>query len=115
MFINIILLGVVSFLNDVSSDLIAPILPMFITALGGTSGLVIGLIGRLRDCISSVLKVFAGVWSDRSGRRKIFVGTGYLTSSLFRLLLPFSRIWPHILSYMFFILRAKEFFRQSWL
>jgi len=93
---NILLLGIVSFLNDLSSEMIMPILPMFIIALGG-AGLIIGLIGGLRDSISSILKVFAGYWSDKSGKRKIFVSSGYLTSALFKLFLAFSKIWQHIL------------------
>ena len=56
---NVLLLGIVSFLNDFSSEMIIPILPMFITALGG-AGLVVGLIGGLRDSISSILQVFYG-------------------------------------------------------
>jgi len=94
--VNIFLLGIVSFLNDLSSEMIMPILPMFITALGGT-GLIVGLIGGLRDSISSILKVFAGYWSDKSGKRKIFVSSGYLTSALFKLFLAFSKIWQHVL------------------
>ena len=93
---NILLLGIVSFLNDLSSEMIMPILPMFITALGGT-GLIVGLIGGLRDSISSILKVFAGYWSDKSGKRKIFVSSGYLTSAFFKLFLAFSKIWQHVL------------------
>jgi len=93
---NILLLGFVSFLNDFSSEMIAPILPMFITALGG-AGIIIGIAGGLRDSISSVLKVFCGYWSDRTGKRKIFVTSGYLTSAVFKLLLSFSQIWQHVL------------------
>lgn len=94
--VNIILLGIVSFLNDLSSEMIMPILPMFITALGGT-GLIIGLIGGLRDSVSSILKVFCGYWSDRVGKRKVFVFPGYLTSAVFKLLLSFSKVWQHVL------------------
>ena len=93
---NILLLGVVSFLNDLSSEMIIPILPMFITALGG-AGLIVGLVGGLQDSIASILTVLSGYWSDRIGRRKIFVTSGYLTSAIFKLLLAFSRIWQHIL------------------
>jgi MFS family permease len=93
---NVILLGVVSFLNDLSSEMIMPILPMFITALGGT-GLVVGLIGGLRESVSGILKVFFGWFSDKTKKRKIFVFSGYLTSALFKLLLAFSKIWQHIL------------------
>lgn len=87
---NVILLGVVSFLNDFSSEMIIPILPMFIKTLGGT-GLVIGLVGGFRDSISSILKVLCGYLSDITGRRKIFVYSGYLTSSLFKLSLGLSK------------------------
>ena len=65
---NILLLGIVSFFNDLSSEMIMPILPMFITALGGT-GLIIGLIGGTRDSISSILKVICGYSSDKTGKR----------------------------------------------
>ena len=98
MSINVLLLGLVSFLNDTSSEMILPILPMFITSLGG-AGLVIGLIGGLRDSISSILKVLAGYWSDKIGKRKIFVSSGYLTSSIFKFLLSFSRSWHHVLTF----------------
>lgn len=90
---NVILLGIVSFLNDLSSEMIMPILPIFLESLGG-SGWIIGLAGGLRDSISSILKVLCGFWSDRAGRRKPFVYAGYLTSTFFKLLLAFSRMWP---------------------
>ncbi len=93
---NVLLLGIVSFINDLSSEMIMPILPMFITALGGT-GLAVGIIGGIRDSIASILKVFCGYWSDKSGRRKIFVLSGYLISAVFKLLLAFSAVWQHVL------------------
>lgn len=93
---NILLLGAVSFLNDLSSEMIMPILPMFITALGGT-GLIVGLIGGLRDSVSSILKVLCGYWSDKTGERKFFVTSGYFTSAFFKLFLAFSQTWRHIL------------------
>ena len=94
--INIILLGIVSFLNDASSEMIMPILPLFIASLGGT-GIIIGLIGGIRDSVSSLLKVICGYWSDKTGKRKIFVFSGYMASALFKLLLSFSTIWQHVL------------------
>ncbi len=94
--VNIVLLGIVSFLNDLSSEMVMPILPLFITSLGG-SGLAVGLIGGLRESISSILKIFSGYWSDKTGRRKAFVTAGYLTSSAFKLFLAFSKTWQHIL------------------
>ena len=100
--VNIVLLGLVSFLTDTSSEMILPILPFFIAALGGT-GLAIGLIGGLEESVASILKVFSGYWSDRYGRRKVFVSSGYLTSSISKIFLAFSTAWQHVL-----ILRPLE-------
>ncbi|HEX55463.1 MAG: MFS transporter [Candidatus Altiarchaeales archaeon] len=93
---NVILLGIVSFLNDLSSEMIIPILPVFIKLLGG-GGIEIGLIAGLRDSVSSLLNVISGYLSDKTGKRKVFVCSGYLTSAIFKFLLSFSSKWQHVL------------------
>ncbi len=94
--LNIRLLGWVSFLNDLSSEMIMPILPMFITALGG-GGAAIGLIGGLRDSVAGILKILFGWFSDRSRKRKPFILAGYSSSILFKALLGLSTLWQHVL------------------
>ena len=89
-FRNVIILSIVSFLNDLSSDMIMPILPMFLESLGAT-GKIVGLVGGIRDGISGLLKVLCGYWSDKTGKRKIFVYAGYGISSVFKLLLGLSK------------------------
>ena len=69
---------------------------MFITLSGGSS-LTIGLVGGLRDGVTSILKVFCGYWSDRTGKRKRFVVAGYLLSGVFKLLLSLCKGWQQIL------------------
>ncbi|OYT43907.1 MFS transporter [Candidatus Bathyarchaeota archaeon ex4484_40] len=76
--------------------MIWPILPMFITSIGG-GGLAVGLIGGLGESVSSILKVFSGYWSDRLGRRKILVTSGYALSSVSKALFPFVGSWIHLL------------------
>ncbi|MCD6550301.1 MFS transporter [bacterium] len=98
---NILWLGLVSFFNDISSEMIMPILPMFIVALGG-GGIIVGLVGGLRDSIASILKVIFGYWSDKTGKRKVFVFGGYIVSIVFKLFLSFSKIWQHILVFASF-------------
>ena len=94
--INVFLLGVVSLITDISSEMIHPILPMFITALGGT-GLIVGLIGGLGDSLASILSVISGYYSDKTGKRKPFIYSGYALSSISKLLFAFSTQWWHIL------------------
>jgi len=99
---NILLLGLVSLLNDISSEIIQPILPLFIIYLGG-GGVAVGLIGGLSDGIPSILKIFSGYWADSLGRRKPLVMAGYGLSALSKLFFPLSTIWQHV-----FILRIFE-------
>jgi MFS family permease len=91
-FRNVILLSIVSFLNDLSSEMIMPILPMFLELLGASSQLI-GLVGGLRDSFASILKVVCGYWSDKTGKRKVFVYWGYGVSTVFKLLLAVSKTW----------------------
>ncbi len=94
---NIILLGFVSLLNDISSEIIQPILPLFITSLGG-GFLAVGLIGGISDGLPSIIQVFAGYWSDRSGKRKPLVVAGYGLSAVGKLLLPLAGAWQQVLA-----------------
>lgn len=93
---RVIFLGITSFINDIGSEMIVPILPMLIESLGG-GGFVVGVIGGLRDSISSIFKVVTGYWSDRLGTRKPFVYAGYFISAIFKLLLGFSKLWEQVL------------------
>src|SRR3989344_5303662 len=93
---SIILLGIVSFLNDMSSEMIMPVLPMLITSLGG-AGVAIGIIGGIRDCISTILTAVFGYISDKTGKRRIFVLSGYLASTIFKFFLAISTTWHQIL------------------
>ncbi len=75
-----LILGIVSLLTDMSSEMIIPILPMFLTAIGAT-GLVIGLIEGAAETTASLIKVASGWYSDRFDRRKPFILGGYGASS----------------------------------
>ena len=99
---NILLLGFVSLLNDISSEIIQPILPLFIASLGGGS-LAVGLIGGISDGLPSLLKVLAGYWSDRLGKRKTLVVAGYALSAVCKLFLPAATTWQQV-----FLLKTLE-------
>jgi len=96
---NIFLLGIVSLLNDFSSEMILPILPMLIAGFGGT-GLIVGLIGGLIGGLPELLKVFTGYWSDKIRKRKFFIFLGYLNSQVFKLALVFARGWASVLTFV---------------
>ena len=79
---NIWRLGLASFFNDAGSDMIAPLLPFYISALGG-GGIAIGLLSGFREGLSGLLNLFGGWLSDRLSRRKELIIGGYFTSFLF--------------------------------
>ncbi len=95
---NILLLGLVSLLNDFSSEMILPILPMLLTSFGGT-GLIIGLVGGMMSGLPELLKVFVGFWSDKIKKRRRFIFLGYLDSQIFKFLLVFSRSWQSVMAF----------------
>ncbi len=81
---NVRILGWSSFFNDVASEMIYPLLPQFlITVLGGNK-FHLGIIEGAADSIASFNKLWAGAWSDRSGKRKSFILFGYIVAGLAR-------------------------------
>lgn len=91
-------IGLVSLLNDASSEIIYPLLPIFLATSLGASARVIGTIEGLAESISSLLKLFAGYLSDRLAKRKSLVVAGYSIASLARPLLAFAQTWTHVLA-----------------
>lgn len=99
---NVLLLGLASFFADLSSEMITPILPLFIATLGGT-GLMVGLIGGLSDSMISISKILSGYYSDKLGKRKGLVLAGYSFSAFAKLFMAFATNSYHLL-----ILRPVE-------
>ena len=64
------MLGFVSLLMDVSSEMIHSLLPLFMVGTLGASATTVGVIEGLAEALALVVKVFSGHWSDRIGRRK---------------------------------------------
>jgi len=81
---NVRLLGWASFLNDVASEMIFPLLPKFLLSVLGGSKLWLGAIEGVADTLASFVKLWAGGWSDRAGTRKGFVVFGYALAGLVR-------------------------------
>ncbi|MBD3312396.1 MFS transporter [archaeon] len=74
-----------SFFNDLGSDMVAPIWPIFLTSILGANVALLGLIDGIAIAVVAVSKGLAGWWSDRAGKRKPFIVAGYSFSGLSRL------------------------------
>ncbi len=100
---NVVVLGFVSFFNDVSSEMIAPALPIFLTGTLHASKIVSGSIMGLIESASSIFKVVFGYASDKMRRRKLFVFFGYSLSAVCKAALAFVQT-----PYQFLILRIGD-------
>ncbi len=94
--------GLASFLNDMGSDMIYPIWPLFVTSVLGANMTVLGLIDGLGEAVVSISKAFSGYMSDRLKKRKIFIWTGYLLGSLSRIGYALSTVWQHLIPFKIF-------------
>jgi MFS family permease len=81
---NVVALGLVSFFTDMSSEMIYPLLPVFLTATLGASAAFVGAIEGTAESVSALLKLASGWWSDRVQRRKPLVLAGYALASVAR-------------------------------
>ncbi len=100
---NVFLLGIVSFLNDMSSEMIMPVIPSYLMEVLNAGKLLSGSVIGAIESMSSLFKVAFGYVSDRFRRRKAFVLAGYTLSTLAKGALAFTRYW-----WDFLLLRALD-------
>jgi MFS family permease len=94
---NVIALAAVSFFTDASSEMIYPLLPLFVTATLGASAVFVGAIEGAADSVSALLKLASGWLSDRTKRRKPLVVLGYTLASAVRPLIAIAQSATHVL------------------
>ena len=91
---TVVLLGLVSFLNDLASDMVVPLLPILLASVLAAGPVVLGLMEGAADAAANLLKLWAGRHADRAGgRRKALVAGGYLLTNIARPLLAFAGHW----------------------
>lgn len=95
---QVILLGLAALLNDAASELIYPLLPVFLTTTLGATPVIVGVIEGMAEFIASILKYFSGAWSDRVKRRKPWIVSGYALAAGSRALIAAATVWPLVLT-----------------
>ncbi len=94
---NIIFLGLVSFFADISSEMVYPLIPLYLTAAFGATPVLVGIIEGIAESVASLLKVFSGYISDKYNRKKPLAFLGYASGLLYKLALLFAGSWAGIL------------------
>ena len=95
---NVLALAAVSFLTDASSEIIAPLLPLFLVGTLGTSVRMVGLIEGAAEAVAALLKLASGWWSDRVARRKPLIVAGYTIASVVRPLVALAQSGAQVLA-----------------
>ena len=96
--LKIRILGIASFLNDLGSDMIYPVWPLFVRALGAPMS-ILGFLDGLGDALVSISQAISGYISDKIQKRKIFVWLGYLMGGISRIGYAISRHWSHLIPF----------------
>lgn len=109
---NVTFLGVVSGLTDISSEMLYPLVPVFLTTVLGAPMQVVGLIEGVAEATASFVKILGGRLSDHYNRRKPFVVAGYSLSAVSKPLLALAGSW-HFVLFSRFIDRVGKGVRTS--
>jgi MFS family permease len=99
--VSIYILGVVSLFNDMASEMIYPLIPVFIKSVLGLGASFIGIIEGVAESANSILKLFSGWISDKAKKRKVFVLAGYALSNIIRPLIGIATSWSFLLGARF--------------
>ncbi len=98
---TVIVLGLVSFLNDTASEMITPLLPIFLTASLGAGPAIVGLVEGVAEATASLLKLVSGRMADKGWNHKGLVVGGYSISNLARPLIGLALSWNLVLLFRF--------------
>ena len=95
------LLGLISLVNDAASDMIYPLVPLYLTSVLMAGPKALGLIEGIAEGGGSLLKLLAGVMADRTRRVKVWVVFGYCIAGAARPLIAFATSWLGVLACRF--------------
>ncbi|MBI5642901.1 MAG: MFS transporter [Deltaproteobacteria bacterium] len=98
---NVFFTGLVSLFMDISSEMVYPLIPLFLTGVLGATKTTVGIIEGIAEATASILKVFSGWLSDKLGKRKLLMTAGYGISAASRPLIAASGTWFEVLTARF--------------
>ena len=96
--VTIVLLGLVSFFTDLSTEMVYPLIPLYLTSAFGATPAIVGVIEGIAESLASLLKVFSGYISDRFRKKKAIAFSGYATGLIYKLVLLLAGSWAGVLA-----------------
>jgi len=94
---NVVVLGFVSFFTDISTEMVYPILPLYLTAVLGASPTIIGTIEGIAESLAAIIKLFSGIIADKYNNKKQLAFIGYFASFFNKIIILLSVTWSGVL------------------
>jgi MFS family permease len=94
---NVIFLGLVSFFTDISTQMVYPILPLYLSTVMGAGPAIIGIIEGIAESLASIVKLFSGIAADKYGNKKRLAILGYASSTINKVIILFATTWTGVL------------------
>jgi len=95
--LNVFFLGLISFFTDISTEMVYPLIPLYLVSTFGATPALVGVIEGIAESLASLLKVFSGYVTDKSQKKKAIAFSGYATGLLYKLALIFAASWFGVL------------------
>lgn len=95
---NVILIGLVSFFADLSTEMVYPLIPIYLTTMFGATPALIGVIEGIAESIASLLRVFSGYVTDKYRKKKPLAFSGYAAGLIYKLILVVAGSWMGVLA-----------------
>jgi len=95
---NVVLLGLVSLFTDISTEMVYPILPLYLSTVMGAGPTIIGIIEGIAESLASIIKLFSGMVADRYGHKKRLAIFGYASSTVNKIIILLSTTWTGVLA-----------------
>ena len=95
---NIFFIGLVSFFTDISTEMVYPLIPLYLTGAFGATPALVGLIEGIAESLASLLKVYGGYIADRFQKKKALAFAGYATGVVYKLALLLATSWWGVLT-----------------
>jgi MFS family permease len=94
---NVVLLGLVSLFTDISTEMVYPILPLYLSSVMGAGPAIIGIIEGIAESLASIVKLFSGIIADKYGHKKRLAIAGYASSTVNKIIILLSTTWAGVL------------------
>ena len=95
--LNIFFLGLISFFTDLSTEMVYPLIPLYLVGAFGATHVLVGIIEGIAESLASLLKVYSGYLTDRFQKKKLIAFTGYAAGLVYKFALLFAGSWIGIL------------------